>query len=391
MNTEQLISQFLKGKKSLETKQLDDLYSKPKKDEGDDATKFDYITPGYIQQADLLYLPNDKGHIYALVVTDQGSRKVDAEPLKDKTSPAIISAFKTIYNRKILQKPKMIAVDAGSEFKGNTKQALQAMGIVLDVAKAGRHRQVALVERKNQTIGKVIHKLIAQRELKSGVASSSWVSDLPILIKLINERVQERIKDLHKSAKPETNKTKTLKIEKIKPETEQTPQKKVKLLKVGQRVHVMLDEPIDIHENRLYGKFRSSDIRFSPEVYTISEVLMKPDTPIIYMLEDDPYHVGYTYNQLKVATRNVPDNVRKTAESVEDNPEQIFVVSKIIDRRKQGRSYSYRVRWKNFGPKSDSWEPRKNLVEDLGEQFMTRTDKRFDNANKVVSKKTKKK
>ena len=48
--------------------------------------------PGYIYQADLLFLPNDEGYKYALVVVDIGSGLCDAEPLKSKKTTEVKSA-----------------------------------------------------------------------------------------------------------------------------------------------------------------------------------------------------------------------------------------------------------------------------------------------------------
>jgi len=84
MNIESFFRNLLNGKKSVDTKTLNSIYSKPQPDKGDDATKFSYITAGYKQQADLLYLTNDSGYLYALVVVDQGSRQLDAVALKTR-------------------------------------------------------------------------------------------------------------------------------------------------------------------------------------------------------------------------------------------------------------------------------------------------------------------
>ena len=52
------------------------------------------------QQADLLFLPNDDGYKYCLVVVDIATRKVDAEPLKTKESKEVKQALQKIYKRR---------------------------------------------------------------------------------------------------------------------------------------------------------------------------------------------------------------------------------------------------------------------------------------------------
>ena len=82
---------------------VDKLFTKVKKDTGINAAHYPDFKDNFFHQADLLYLPDDSGYIYALVVVDAGSRKVDATPLKDKTPKAVIAGFKKIYKNGILQ------------------------------------------------------------------------------------------------------------------------------------------------------------------------------------------------------------------------------------------------------------------------------------------------
>lgn len=71
-----------------------ELYKKPRKDKGVNATRFLSYQPGDRQQADLLFLPDDNGYKYALVVVDLGSRLTDAEPIKDKKVRILSKRFK---------------------------------------------------------------------------------------------------------------------------------------------------------------------------------------------------------------------------------------------------------------------------------------------------------
>lgn len=100
--------------KTIETAKLDELYTKPKKEKV--IPHFQSESPNYEEQMDLLYLPNDNGFRYCLVCIDQGSRLIDCVALKDKSSENVLKALTTIYDRKILGKPRMIRVDAGTEF-----------------------------------------------------------------------------------------------------------------------------------------------------------------------------------------------------------------------------------------------------------------------------------
>jgi len=362
---ENFIKKLLSGKKH-KTDVIDQLYKMPKKDKDGDNPTFTRITPNYIQFLDTLYLPNDKGFIYALVLSDQGSRLVDLEPMTGRTSSDIVKALKAIYKRKILNKPKVIVTDAGSEFKKDFSVALAEYGIDHKTAKSGRSRSVSLVERKNQTIGKIIHKILTQMEL-AGHPSSQWVSYAKEIIKLINEEVKTREKDI-----------KTIPIEK------QTitfnPAHDIKTLNIGDKVRVLLDKPQDVNGKALNGKFRSGDIRYSPTVRTIKHILFEPLQPIMYLLDGkigplkvEP--VGYTYNQLlKVSAKE-----KEILAPILNEDENRFEFNKLLERRKVNRSFEYKVLWKN-APRDDntSWEPRKNLVQDLGVAFMKKQDELFD-------------
>ncbi len=70
----------VKKSKAKAPKVLDNLYKVPKKDFGLDAPKFLDDQPHEIHQADILFLPDDNGYKYALVVVDDATRSTDAEP-----------------------------------------------------------------------------------------------------------------------------------------------------------------------------------------------------------------------------------------------------------------------------------------------------------------------
>ncbi|EGG23142.1 hypothetical protein DFA_05272 [Cavenderia fasciculata] len=72
------------------------------------------------QQADLLFLPDDNGFKYALVVVDLASRLT--EPFQNKTAKEVRDEFIKIYKRGVLKQPNIIQMDPGTEFKGATKQ-----------------------------------------------------------------------------------------------------------------------------------------------------------------------------------------------------------------------------------------------------------------------------
>ena len=60
-----------------------------------------------------------------------------------------------------------------------------------------------------------------------------------------------------------------------------------------------MDYPINIvNEKRLHGTFRSSDIRWSRDIKTITNIILKPGFPVMYQIGDEPFQ--RTRNQIQV-------------------------------------------------------------------------------------------
>ena len=74
------------------------------------------------------------------------------------------------------------------------------------------------------------------------------------------------------------------------------------MLEKGQNVRVLLDHPIDVYnKKRLNGKFRSGDIRWSIEIYKITEILLRPGFPPMYLINNNK-STQYTKQQLQVVS-----------------------------------------------------------------------------------------
>jgi len=178
-------------KKYLESQELYNLFKKPLKEKRNEMPRFYNFEENDTHQADLLYLPEDKGFKYCLVVVDVATGKTDAEPLKNRSASDVLGAIKRIYNnyrRKILRTPDKLIVDSGSEFQGPFLKYFEYNKVHVKKALRGRHRQLALVERKNQIIGRVLFMRMFAQELLTGETSKDWVDDLPRIIKKINDK-----------------------------------------------------------------------------------------------------------------------------------------------------------------------------------------------------------
>jgi hypothetical protein len=302
---------------------------------------FSEVAPDLVQQADLLFLPDDNGYKYALVVVDNGSRMTDAEPLKNKDNNSIIDAFKKIYNRGILKIPRRLEVDSGSEFKGNVEKFFTDKDVVVRYAQPGRHRQQAIVERKNQSIGTSLFKRMYAQEMLTGEADTQWVKDLPVMIKALNINSAKR----------------------VPPKTPDEPICKgdaCNLLEEGQKVRVALDQPREfLSQKKLHGRFRATDIRWDPKIRKIEELKLIPGRPPMYKIEGKE-HVNYTKNQLQPIPEK--EEAPPGKKVIRGNP-KTYIVEKIVDKKVRNRAVYYKVKWLGFDdPEDDSWKPRSELI-----------------------------
>jgi hypothetical protein len=246
-----------------------------------------FTAPGYIQQADLLFLPTDPdGSKYALVVVDIATGIVDAEPLANKSQDDVLKAFQQIYKRKILTIPKaLLQVDQGTEFKGNVANWFSDNNVMIRRGQAGRHRQQANVEAKNKIIARALFLDMHEKELETGETVTDWVENLPQVIKIINNH---------------TKKTKKHKYEPFKDTDIRCDGKSCTLLKKGTKVRRILDEPRDPGTNtKLIGKFRATDTRWENKERKIEGVILHPDQPPMYQISG-MHNVLYTREQLQI-------------------------------------------------------------------------------------------
>jgi hypothetical protein len=276
-------------------------------------------------------MPEDKGYKYILVVVDCYDGKLDAEPLKNKDQQTVLKAFKEIFKRKILKPPLIITTDSGTEFKGIVKDYLKSLKVNITYALTGRHRQVSTVERANLKIGSILLKRMASQELITGEQSNHWIDDLKLLVEVLNEHKKKPLKKEISEDPIATSYTGNL-------------------LTIGTRVRYLLDFPINTVDNkRLYGKFRSSDIKWSPSIHRIKEVLLKPGYPPMYQIDKD--NVARTKQQLQVIKG---DEKPPDPKYIRGNP-QHYIINKIVDKRKRNGKEEYLVKWKSFSDSNNTW------------------------------------
>jgi hypothetical protein len=154
-------------------------------------------------------------------------------------------------------------------------------------------------------------------ELLTGEKAVSWVSELEPLREAFNKvytksKKEIELKEVDKYASPSTS----------------------ELLMEGTKVRVALDAPIDIYNRKkLHGKFRSSDIRWNPDIKEIKTVSLNPGNAPSYLVSDDTTENGYsrrayTKNELQVVDEKndqLPPKsvirIKKQADIIRDRPD----------------------------------------------------------------------
>ena len=104
------------------------------------------------------------------------------------------------------------------------------------------------------------------------------------------------------------------------------------------------------------GKFRSTDTRWTNKIYKITEVLLKPGFPPMY-LTDANDNVARTKNQLLVVKDNVEQPNNKY---IRGNPET-YIVEKILGKKLENRKTYYLIKWKSYKESESTWEPSEIL------------------------------
>lgn len=208
-----------------------------------------------LYQADLITMPEYDGYNYILNVVNMRSKLTDCRPLPNKENKTVINAFTQIIHGDIAGNLKFLFTDQGSEFTNlNFKKFCVDNDIDLKYTRVGNHRQAGIVEASNLHYKKILNEYMSVKT--KGEYFLNWVSVLKEVRDGINEY---KIKN----SRPIFNFM----------ESSYDGGDKFKF-KIGEKVHVMLDYPKTLVNNKRmhsgHGSgFRSGDKRFSDEVYKV--------------------------------------------------------------------------------------------------------------------------
>ena len=339
------------------------LHKMPEKEKGKAVPHTNVYHRDAVHQADLIFLPHDRvgktTYKYALIVVDLHTGYMDGEAIEEKTAETTTRAIETIYKREVLDFPNRLETDPGSEFKSSFAQLMVARNVELRYGKKGRHRQQSVVENRNYAVGYALNLRMASIEEITGKTSRDWVSFLPTVVAAFNQQIADKL-EKRRGKKPKDHADAGPRCEK---------KKGCELLEEGDKVRVLLEEPVDnVTSKQLHGKFRSGDRRWDDRVRTVHQVVVRPDQPALYIVTEPepgsttPAKVAHTRQQLQVVRSNEPEIDAKKLNIRPSNAD--YQVHSLQGKKNIAKKVHFLVRWKGYPAQKDySWEPRANLMQ----------------------------
>lgn len=123
---------------------------------------------------------------YLLVIVDIFSRKIYAEPIKNKGSQNVVNAFKEIMER-ARASPSTLLTDRGTEFRSQAFKKLCEENYIFQKFTYSDDIHAGMVERANRTIKNRLYKLMTNLNTKN------WVKYIQNIVDGINNSVNRSI------------------------------------------------------------------------------------------------------------------------------------------------------------------------------------------------------
>jgi len=263
----------------LRTQNIHQIFQKQNANNRYDMFAHFYVTkPNSLHMMDLMSMPNDKSSHFILCVIDSATRFKAARHLANKTASNVADKIKEIYREsQYLKYPELMHCDAGSEFKGVTKQLFEEHGVDVRVGNTGMHRHNCYVEVMNRDLAKRLFLHMSRKELETNKVSKEWVRYLQPTINAMNNEVHSSIHMTPTEAMQLGN------VEQKKFKVNDGPH-----LDIGSTVRYLLnnDEIQDTgqQDKTVFKSRRSTDPKYSLKKYLIKSSFDTPDNPRLYKL-----------------------------------------------------------------------------------------------------------
>jgi hypothetical protein len=274
---------------------------------------------------------------YLLVVMDEFSKYLFIEPLKSKRATEVLTAFQRILNQG--RTPQSLQTDKGGEFNNRLfKTELQKIGIKYFTTQI-ENTKVATVERVVRTIRNKLHKLFQSKR------SYSYLTNLNDLVQSYNLTPHRSLPN-HMCPADVTKENEALVWDYMykKKEERSTNLAKEKFrYNVGDLVRLA------------YNKFafqRDYMQKWTSEVFKISDRFVRQGIP------------NYTVIDL-LGSPIIGSFYGEEVQKVGKDENALWVVEKILRKRKHAGMEEYLVKFDGWGDRFNSWVNKADIV-DIG-------------------------
>ena len=263
---------------------------------------------------------DNDGYRYLLVWIDVFSKFLWVIPLKTKTGPALVTAFKVILESG--RKPQKIQTDQGTEFFNKHFKALM------------KEEEIQLYNTYNETKASVVERVI--RTLKTRMwryftakRTRRYIDVLPDLVDSYNRSKHRSIqkKPINVTPNNEREVWHTL-------YGDRENKKPIRYkFEVGDQVRI----------SKMKRTFEKGYLpNFSKEIFTVSQRI--PRQPPVYKLKD--------YDQEELSGTFYNEELQKVIKE-----DDVYEVEKILKKRGKGKNSEVFVKWLGYPAKFNSWIP----------------------------------
>lgn len=288
-------------------------------------------------QADLVemipYARENQGYRYLMTVIDIFSRYAWAVPIKNKSAPTLLEAFKTLFNKMTEgRQPNFLQTDQGLEFENKlVREYLNSRGIEQFSIKSPH--KAAMVERFNRTLKTRMWRAFTKQ------GSYEWLQLLPKLLKAYNASKHRTLgcapEDVNKENESEIWRHlyggKNSVIQKVRKKTK---------FKVGDRVRISKHKTI-------FGKGYTPNWTDEEFIVHGVNIKYKPTTYILRSLIGEIIEGSFYEQEMQLSEGGDGD--------------RLYRISRILRTRGQGEHKQALVEWMGYGRDQASWIPYSEL------------------------------
>ena len=260
------------------------------------------------------------GYRYLLVCIDVFSKYLWVIPLKTKTGPALVTAFKKILESG--RKPEKIQTDQGTEFFNKHFKALM------------KKEEIHLYNTYNETKASVVERVI--RTLKTRMwryfTAKKTMRYIEVLQDLVDSYNRSKHQSIQKKPINVTQKNEREVWHTLYGEREKEGPVKYKF-EVGDQVRI----------SKMKRTFEKGYLpNFSKEIFTASQQI--PRHPPVYKLKD--------YDQEELSGTFYNEEFQKVIKE-----DDVYEVEKVLKTRGTGKNKEVFVKWLGYPAKFNSWIP----------------------------------